>query len=413
MSRRSILSSWATQWVVSCALLLIPVAAAAQTPPAQPAAPVVVRWNNGLSLESADGADKLQLGTLIQFDGRFALTTPRPITDTFLIRRGRFLFQGRTQKYFEFTFVPDFANSSLTLFDAYVDTVFSRSLRVRAGKAKSPIGLEALYSDATLPFAERSVANNLVPNRDLGVRVLGTVARGHLSYVAGIENGVADAASGDLDGNSGKDLVGRLTVASGPFGVAVGASHGRETGALAGFRSTAQQTFFSYASGVAAAGARDRVSPSAFVYSGRYGGFVEYFRTAQEIALGAVTTPITNTGWNATGIVVLTGEPASDRGVTPKASFDPANGKWGALQIAVRAAQLSLDPTVFSTGLAAAGASRTARAFGVGLIWYATPVVKQFLTVERTVFDGDARGPRRAENAVIFRVQINLAPKLD
>jgi phosphate-selective porin OprO/OprP len=388
-------------------------ASAQQVEPAAPAAPpVVVRWNNGLSIESPDGNDKLQFGADIQSDGRFDLSTPAAITDTFLLRRARLLVQGRTSKYFEFYFLPDFANSTIVLFDAYVDTKFSSAFRIRSGKGKSPVGLEQLYSDGSLPLPERSLGNNLVPNRDIGVTALGDLAHGHVSYIAGVQNGVADAANVDTDANGGKDLVGRATVKLGFFGVAVGGSHGQETGALPSYKSTAQQTFFSYGTGVTANGAHNRVSPSAFVYYKALGGFAEYFHNTQDISKGSTTANLKTTGWNVTGLVALTGDAVSERGITPHRPFDPAKHQWGALQVAARVSSLTVDPQAFSLGWAASGANSTAKAVGVALDWFNTPIVKHVLSYERTVFDHDPNGPRKAEHALVYRVQIYISPSL-
>jgi phosphate-selective porin len=154
------------------------------------------------------------------------------------------------------------------------------------------------------------------------------------------------------------------------------------------------------------------VSPALFVYRKAVGAYAEYFRTTEAVAKGGPATAVTNTGWNATGVFVLTGEAATDRGATPKRPFDPAQDHWGALQLAIRVSELRVDPQVFALGYAASGASRVARAVGVGLVWYNNANVKHMLTFERTVFDRDAKGPRKAENALVFRVQVSLSPRL-
>src|SRR5580765_4779842 len=125
-------------------------AAKAQTPaPAPP--PVVVKWNNGLDIGTADGANDFQIGTLVELDGRFGLDDPlHQVNDTFVMRRVRPLFQGRAAKYFEFRVMPDFGNGQTVLFDAYFDVRFTRTFRLRFGKDKTPLGLEQLYSDYTL-----------------------------------------------------------------------------------------------------------------------------------------------------------------------------------------------------------------------------------------------------------------------
>jgi phosphate-selective porin OprO/OprP len=388
--------------------------APAQQSPDQRSTPgLVARLNNGVSFESTDGDSKLQFGGLIQADGRVDVSDPTTtVVDTWLLRRVRPILQGRVDKFFEFRLMPDFAGSTLVLFDAYIDTRFSDSFRIRIGKDKTPIGVEQLMADYSLLFPERTLATNLVPNRDIGVQAQGSVAHGIVSYVGGLFNGVPDANNGDTDTNNGKDLVGRVTIKGDGLGVSVAGSTGSQAGALPSFRSTAQQTFYSYASGVAADGTRTRVSPSASFYRGPFGAFAEYVRSAQIVAKGAVRDNIANTAWEVTASIVATGEDASDRGVTPKRSFDPARGQWGAVQLAARISSLTVDQQAFALGFANAGASHSAKAFGAGVTWYATAHVKDVLTLERTIFDGSSSGSRRPENAIVFRVQLNLQPSL-
>src|SRR5262249_41000163 len=161
--------------------------------------------------------------------------------------RVRPILQGRVAKYFEFRLMPDFGNGQTVLFDAYFDIRFSPAFRVRVGKDKTPLGLEQLYSDYSLLLPERTLVTNLVPNRDLRVQVQGVALAGMVSYIGGVMNGIPDATNGDIDTNSAKDLVGRLTVlpftrTRGPargFGVAVGATTGQEAGPLPSYKSTA------------------------------------------------------------------------------------------------------------------------------------------------------------------------------
>jgi len=386
------------------------------------APPVIVRWNNGLDVLTPDGDNELQLGALIQVDGRFAPDDPlHQVEDTFVVRRLRPIIQGRLAKYFEFRLMPDFGNGTTVLYDAYLDVRLTKSFRVRLGKDKTPLGLEQLYSDYALLFPERTLASNLVPNRDVGVQAQGDVA-GVVSYIGGVFNGVPDGANGDLDSGPGKDLAGRATVR--PFakattmtaargaGVAVGATRGSESGTLPVYRSAAQQTFFAYAPGVVADGDRTRVSPSAFYYFKSIGAFSEYARTTQAVRGPRTSATGTNTAWEVTGSYVLTGEAASERGVVPAQPFDPAQHHWGALQVMARHSQLSVDPALFALGLAVTGASGTASATGVGLAMYANSAVKFVITYERTVFDGNPSGSRPAEHAIVFRAQLNLQPAL-
>ena len=125
--------------------------------------PLVVKWNNGLDIGTPDGANDFQIGTLIELDGRFAPDDPlHEVTDTFVMRRVRPIFQGRAMKYFEFRVMPDFGNGQTVLFDAYFDVRFTRTVRLRFGKDKTPLGLEQLYADFSLLLPERTLVTNLV-----------------------------------------------------------------------------------------------------------------------------------------------------------------------------------------------------------------------------------------------------------
>ncbi|NOT27942.1 MAG: porin [Acidobacteria bacterium] len=396
-------SSFLAAWV-----LVVATAAPglAQTPPGPP-----------FVFESEGGANRLQLGALVQFDGRFTIDDPRQdVVDTFVMRRVRPVVQGRVARYFDYFVVLDFANSSQYVRDAYFDTRFSNAFRVRVGKGKVPFGLERLHFANVLLFVERALPSSLTPDRDVGVQVLGDLAGGRLTYAAAVTNGAIDGGSTDVDADEGKDVAARVIVSPwGPttqhslagagFGFAVTSGHA--AAALPSFRTSGQATFFSYA-GATGDGRRTRISPQAFYYRGPLGIFTEYVRSRGGIQSGRISAEIDDTAWQLAGSWVLTGERATDRGVRPRANFDPERGTVGAVQLAVRYHELGVDRDVFALGFAAPGASRTARAFTVGANWYATPFIKWVFNVERTVFDSSEQGRRPAENAVLVRGQLSF-----
>jgi len=131
-------------------------------------------------------------------------------------------------------------------------------------------------------------------------------------------------------------------------------------------------------------------------------GFAEYARTRQDILRDDVPLTVANHAWGVTGSYVLTGEPTSDRGVRPRAPFDPAAGSWGALQVAARYAELTLDPDIIATGGAAVGSSQKARQFSIGTNWFLNNFVRVYATYERHTFTGT----RADENVIIFRSQL-------
>jgi phosphate-selective porin OprO/OprP len=422
--------------LLGVALLAPGMAFAQAPPPAQPAPapPRIIAGQDGIAIESGDGDFRLQIGLLVQADGRFAADDEdNQVVGTFAARRVRPYLRGRLSRRFEFYLNPDFAGGTLVVQDAYVDTVFSRALRVRAGKGKTPFGMERLHSASNLLFMDRAFPTALAPNRDFGVQVLGDVADGLVSYLAGVMNGVPDGGSADLDTTDSKDVSGRVIVrpftraAANPLrglGLGISGSSGRATGAAAlpSFRTpTLQQTFFTYATGSAADGTRTRYSPQVWYFRRAFGAWADYVHTETPVRRGLVLEDIAHDAWQVAVSWVLTGENATDAGagVRPRANFDFGSGTWGAFQIAARYHSLSVDEQAFAAGFAAPGASRTADAWTVGLNWYLTGNLRYTFNFERTVFDGDPvsrnaptafrqDGPRGAENALAFRTQLTF-----
>ena len=396
-------------------------AAGAQTPaPSAPGAPFTAGWNDGFALQSANGDYRLVFGMVAQLDGRFSLDDPLPIINTFAVRKLRPTLSGRVAKYFDFKMMPDFGGGTTVVSDAYVDLRFSPKFRVRSGKDKTPVGYELLQGDGFLLFPERALASSLVPNRDVGVQVQGDLVGGKLFYAGGVFNGIPDGSSTttEVDANNAKDFAGRVIVqpfrsttrparAINGLGFQIGGSNGRQTGALPTFKTSVGQTYFSYASSATANGIRNRVSPAVFYYFRSLGAFAEYMRSSQPVAHAGAETRVTNSAWEVTGSYVLTGEAASDRGVRPKANFDPATGAWGALQVLARYTELAVDGDAFAAGLASATASRKAQSFTLAANWYPNPWIKYYATFERTMFSG-GNVARPAENVLLFRTQLGF-----
>jgi phosphate-selective porin OprO/OprP len=407
----------ATQ-VVACLAIVLAGAhpVAAQTAAPAPAPAVTAGWNEGFFIQTPNGDNRLQIGFVVQADGRFSTDDPPPITNTFVLRKVRPTFTGRVAKFIDFKVMPEMAGGSVLLLDGYFDIRFSPKLRLRSGKDKTPVGYELLISDAYLIFPERSLVSLLVPNRDVGFQAQGDLAGGKLVYSAGVFNGnPPDGANtiADIDTNNGKDLAGRVVIqpfksatttthALSNFGFHLGGSAGRQAGALASFRTSAGQTLFSFPATTIADGRRNRVSPAMFLYFKSFGAFAEYARTTQEIVADGVPLTVTNQAWGAAASYVLTGEATSERGVRPRAPFDPVAGTWGALQVAARYAKLTLDDELLAPGVATANASRIAQQVSLAVNWFLNNYVKIYATYERSAFSGQ----RANENLILFRTQL-------
>src|SRR5688572_19653552 len=162
--------------------------------------PIVGADANGFSLKSEDENFNLKVRAHFHADNRyFADDSAHSFASTLSIRRARLLFEGTVAKYFDFKIMPDFAGSRLVLQDVYMDARFLPEVRLRAGKFKTPFGLERLQQPVNISFVERALPNNLVPNRDVGIQIHGDFRGGVLNYMLGVFNGVPDGESGDLD----------------------------------------------------------------------------------------------------------------------------------------------------------------------------------------------------------------------
>jgi phosphate-selective porin OprO/OprP len=393
------------------------------TPTATPAPPRVTAGKDGFALQSADGSFVLRLGGYVQADGRFFDGGAAP--DTFVMRRVRPIVEGTVFKIFDFRVMPDFGGGNTVLQDGYVEARFLPALRMRAGKFKPPLGLERLQSARDLVFVERAMPTNLVPSRDVGIELGGSVANDRVEYQVGVFNGNVDLGVGDSDNNDAKDIDARIFVhplpkeSIGDLGVGIAASAGDQAGSvlapnLPAFRTAGQVNFFSYrtdgsaAGTTIAAGERRRIVPQATFYSGHFGLMAEYVQSKQEVRRGEATADVANTAWQ-TAVSWVFGENASYRGVNPKRPFSGAGTGPGAFEIAARYSELDVDDDAFPTFANPAVAARNARTLGFAFNWWASRNARLMLSYERTKFDGGApSGDRPDERVLLSRLQISF-----
>lgn len=391
--------------------------------------PAVRAGREGFVLRSADNAFLLRFRGYLQSDARVYVDDDGLAADAFLMRRVRPIVEATVFRQFDFRVMPDFGGGTTVLQDAYLDARFHHLFRVRAGKYKSPFGLERLMSATDLPFIERALPTALVPNRDVGVSVHGDWRTGTLTYMGGVFNGVPDGASTDGDDQDGKDVLARVFAQ--PFkssrrpalqglGVGVAGSYGLQRGRpgapnLPQYRSAGQLTFFRFradgteAGTAVADGTHYRVSGQGHYYAGRAGVIVEQVFSAQQLRREAATAQVRSNAWQTSASYVLTGEKATARGVTPVKSFDGAAGNWGAFEVVARYSALSVSGEAFPLFANPAVSARAAQAWGAGLNWYLNPAVKFSIDYEQTTFDGGAPGGNRpAERDLFTRFQFTF-----
>jgi phosphate-selective porin OprO/OprP len=394
-------------------------------------APRLSVGNAGLSAASGDSNFVFQLHGVLQTDNRTFFNDKdnhgKSIqgNDSFLLRRARPIFSGTLYKDFDFVFVPDFGGSSVQIFDAYMNYRFAPWLQLRAGKFKTPVGLEQLQADQYLLFNERALPTDLVPNRDVGFQIGGDIAGGRLSYAAGIFNGVGDGRnSANADFEDHREFAGRVftqpfkgtsltALQNLGFGVAGswGNTSSNASGLPSSFLTDGQQQLFAYTNNVVANGQHWRLSPQGYYYWGPLGFLGEYVISDQRVTKGAASASLKNTAWQLVGSWVLTGEDASYTGVTPRHPFDPRGNHWGALQLVARYAELDVDDKAFPIYANPATSASKAEAWAVGLNWYLNKNIRVNASFSRTTFDGNINGKsatvvRQPEEVVFTRLQV-------
>jgi phosphate-selective porin OprO/OprP len=390
---------------------------------------------SGFALSSADTNFVLRIRGGAQADSRFYFGGGAA-NDTFLIRRARPILEGTVFRQFDYRIMLDVstATSSSTLnngflLDSYVDANLAPEFRIRAGKFKEPVGLERLQSWNNLLFLERNYPTQLVPNRDVGFMAHGELFRSRLQYQVGVFNGTFDSGSSDFDqSDNDKDVAARIFAQ--PFltsdaawlkGFGVGASGtwGDHGGAPRTYLTPGAQRVFGYFSGVGAQpnvladGRNWRLSPQGFYYWGPFGLFGEYVISSQELrqagggAGAGARGQFKNAAWQVAASWFLTGEDNSWKAVTPVHPLGPANGGWGAWELAGRIARLSLDDAAFPIFADPSQSARSALSWGLGLNWHLNRNVKVQLNYEQSGFDGGGANPALAhkERVLLSRVQ--------
>jgi phosphate-selective porin OprO/OprP len=393
----------------------------------------------GFFIRSGDNAYSIRIGGNIQLDSRWYPDKTAALggtTDQFTLRKVRPVLEGVFYDKIAFRMMPDFGQGQTVLQDAYIEYRHDKAINVRAGKYKPPVGLERLQADSETEFVERSLPTNLVPNRDIGIQLGGSVFSDTLSYQVGVFNGNIDNSTVDADVNDQKDYLGRVFAE--PFrngesflkGLGVGIAYGygvqqgfftsatNNSPNLPTYRTVGQQTFFSYESGAFADGPRRRFSPQFYYYNGPYGLLGEYVASEQDVTRSTNRKRnVASDAWQISAYWVLTGEDASFRNPTPRRPYAIAGPGWGSVELVARYAEQTIDDDAFvgtaTTRLANPAASaRKASNPGVGVNWYFSRNFKIQVNYDQTSFKGGGTvaqgGDKPDEKAIFTRFQANF-----
>lgn len=393
------------------------VAATAATP--KKTKPAVSFGADGLIFSTQDKAYRLQVHGYVQADNRMFSNNPKgEALDTFTFRRIRPNFEGTIFGNVDFRFMPDFGQNNPQIQDAYLELKTLSFAKLRVGKYKEPLGLEALRSDPEMSFAERSLSSDLVPLRYLGAQIGGSVLSNSISYQVGYFNGTNDGSNGALQWITSNEAVARVFFQ--PFalskvsalqhiGLGVAGSAGDQHGTIAGLKTTGQSTFFKYSSTALADGQHNRLVPQAYYFVGPAFFMAEYALSSQTVLNKKLTDRFRNEAWHVEGSFMLTGEKNSYNGVRPRYSFEPNKGirHFGAVELAIRTSQLSIDKAAFPL-FASKTAAQHAQEWGVGVNWYLNRFTKLMTNYEHTDFrmPSSKATPLHSENVLMSRIQL-------
>lgn len=360
-------------------------------------------------IRSTDGNFKIRPTARVQFDFRaFEDGNKRnldgsELTNKFLLRRLQLGLIGTFYKYFDINVELEFGQGApgrdinVLVTDGFLDIHYWPELRLRAGQFKVPFSQEQLTSDNLIDFVERSVADNLVPARDVGVMVHGSLFGGMASYALGGFNGSGQSRG---ETNDSKDLAARLVLA--PFkylelpwltNLHVGGdvTWGNEgSGKSLQGKTDGQFTFFR---SIDTRGNRLRYSGEAAYYTGPFSLYGEYVQTREQRKAGGTIGPVDNAdligrGWYVTMTYLLTGETKiPGQPVVPHhwaLPVGPERG-WGAWELLARFEQLDFRALDLN--------GNRVNAVTAGINWHLTPNVKWYVNFVENWFSNEKGTP--------------------
>ena len=216
-----------------------------------------LRWNNGLTAQTADGKNSVSLSGRIHTDYRaFSDDTA---ASTFDIRRAYLGLSGKVNGWITWDVTGDFAQSTTTLDVGWVNLAFSDAAQLRFGQFKMPMTIEELTSSRFIDFQERSLVNRLAPAKERGIMLHGVPTAG-VTYAIAVSNGQGKNTNETSTANDKPDLIGRVSVniaeilgsqASNVYHLAVSGSQGTQPASMT-FNSTTEPRgarFFDLAAG--------------------------------------------------------------------------------------------------------------------------------------------------------------------
>jgi phosphate-selective porin OprO/OprP len=385
--------------------------------------PFTAGWDNGFFLRSEDKKFQLRITGQIQADYRMYVDQPDAADiNTFLLRRARFGLEATMYNYFEFRFLPDFGGGATVDQDSYLNVHYVDWFQFEAGRFKQPFSYEQLIQDRFVPTMERSLIDQLVPQRDWGAMIHGQkLLDDRLDYYVSVHNGIINGNV--VDNDDAKDVTARvvarpLNSENFPvwmrllqFGMCWNSGYDIEAANPGALKTPLGVTWLTYLAGTAQNGWRNRYSPDLSFFYGSFGICAQYLydeQTMQAAAAGSVPIAVPASGFQVLASFLLTGEKRTSfsHPIVPNDNFDPHHPLEtpGALELVVRTSRLVVDPLVFQTGanrlVNPAFSSNGCTELTVGMNWYLNAWVRVQANYERAWFDQPITLPAAATGSL-------------
>jgi phosphate-selective porin OprO/OprP len=367
-------------------------------------------------LRSADGRFETNIQGYTQLDFHGYESGNHP-PNTFLMRRARFILEGKLEKYFDYRFEGDFADTTSTILrDGYIRIHRIDELQFTFGQFRQPFSQEEMRQDNTQDFVERSLVNNLAPSRSPGIMASGTFNKGAFEYQLGAYNGKGLLVNNN---NGTPDAALRLRFAPWKngntfltkgiyFGGAYGQGRNFNGQSVRGLTESRSIIFFAPET---VNGKLYRANGELTWLLGPAAVRVEYDQINQardNLGIGGSNLPgVVAKGYMGQFTYLLTGEdkPESTATIPKHNLFDTENGRrgYGAWELKFRYSNLQIaDGTI---------RSNRAETFYTGVNWYLNRFVRYLFDVGFERFKDPLRSPKPGDKnylVVLSRMQFTL-----
>lgn len=381
---------------------------------------------NGISWETGDGKNSIAVSGRVQLDYRtYDTNVATTSTDDFDVRRAYFGVSGKIAEYYDYKVVANLAEKddakaqSNQLDEAFFGINWWKEASFRFGQFKMPFSLEEQTSSRFIDFQERSLANKIIPGKEIGAMVHGTPTTG-VFYAAALSTGEGRSKV-EATTNEGNEFIGRIGAnfaeimgnKDNVYHAAIGYTNGTNSVAPkieVNSESRSAAVIDSYT--ITAAGRdRTRVGLEGAVAVGPVKLQAEYIRATFDTPTKG---DLDINSWYASASWLITGEKFAstykggkfDR-LSPTKDFDPKTFTGGAWEIGARYSDFSAKD-FRDAGLITATKAAEQDSWTVGLKFIPTPNTRILLNYVNTSFDKAISTTQTDEKAVTMRAQMDF-----